>query len=248
MKLEDEISKLRTKLESKEYDLQAREKKWAEVDQILIKYAREDGELREKLDEIQYLCDDLTTARKITTVISQNEDLKTQLEEMRTQLTEYKSNMSQVEKSDEIKMENEMITNHYNCQAKSTKFVQSIHNDLGEERNEGKFFQQFLYPLNRNGGLSSYRRFRGKKSSYNLGNSTKILGKESERYQNPAIKPISTFAIKIPKDNSKENDEFESLGESSISLDESISAEDDQLSPVGAQLEQCLKHLETDES
>jgi len=38
-------------------------------------YARKDLELREKLTDIKYICDDPSSKRKITTVINENDEL-----------------------------------------------------------------------------------------------------------------------------------------------------------------------------
>lgn len=59
---------------------QAKEKKWIEVEWIVVTYARKDLDLREKLTNIKYICDDPSSKRKITTVIEENEDLHKKLE------------------------------------------------------------------------------------------------------------------------------------------------------------------------
>mmetsp|Transcript_27530 Transcript_27530/g.24404 ORF Transcript_27530/g.24404 Transcript_27530/m.24404 type:complete len:168 (-) Transcript_27530:276-779(-) len=91
------IDKLRCNLETKEHELQIKENRWSEVDKVLVEYTRNDIGLRDKLTAIPHICDDLTTQRRITTVISENEELKNQVEEIQSQLTDYRSNMSEIE-------------------------------------------------------------------------------------------------------------------------------------------------------
>jgi len=55
---------------------QSKEKKWAEVEKILVTYARKDLDLRQKLTDIKYICDDPSSKRKISTVVKQNEELQ----------------------------------------------------------------------------------------------------------------------------------------------------------------------------
>jgi hypothetical protein len=90
----EKIKELRELLERKETMFQAKEKKWADVEKILVTYARKDMELRQKLTDIKYICDDPSSKRQITTVLNENEVLKRkvenaekELELMRSQLT-----------------------------------------------------------------------------------------------------------------------------------------------------------------
>lgn len=54
----ERILELIQKLERKEYIMQTKEKKWHEVEKIMVEYARADMDLREKLAELRYICDD----------------------------------------------------------------------------------------------------------------------------------------------------------------------------------------------
>ena len=69
---------------------QAKEKKWIEVEWIVVTYARKDLDLREKLTNIKYICDDPSSKRKITTVIEENEDLHKKLENQQWEIEELK--------------------------------------------------------------------------------------------------------------------------------------------------------------
>lgn len=99
--LEEECQDLREQLERKEYFIQLKEKKWANLEKIVVGYAYTDFDLRKKLDEIKYICDDPSTMRKISTVVFENEELKSKVEnqekemsELKTQLDIAKSNLS----------------------------------------------------------------------------------------------------------------------------------------------------------
>ena len=92
--LNEKISELKEILERKETLFQSKEKKWAEVEKIVVVYARKDLELREKLTDIKYICDDPSSKRKITTVINENDDLHRKVEEYKKQLEEMKEQMT----------------------------------------------------------------------------------------------------------------------------------------------------------
>ena len=51
---------LQDKLERKEYLMQLKEQKWAQLEKVLVPYVRKDPELRQRLTEIKYLVDDST--------------------------------------------------------------------------------------------------------------------------------------------------------------------------------------------
>ena len=71
------IEELTAKLERKEYMMQLKEAKWFKVEELMVEYAWEDMELRKKLCEVKYLCDDSTTGWGVHNVISENDQLKT---------------------------------------------------------------------------------------------------------------------------------------------------------------------------
>lgn len=77
---------IKVKLERTENMFQSKEKKWSELERIVVTYARKDHELRKKLTEIKYICDDPSSKRRITTVVEENEVLKSQIDEMEMEL------------------------------------------------------------------------------------------------------------------------------------------------------------------
>jgi hypothetical protein len=93
----NKIADLTDELDRKEFFLQAKEKKWSDLEKIVVEYARNDNRLRDKLDEIKYICDDPSSKRKISTVFYENEELKKHLSELQTQLDDVKSHVGQVE-------------------------------------------------------------------------------------------------------------------------------------------------------
>lgn len=56
----------------------------------MVTYARKDLDLREKLTNIKYICDDPSSKRKITTVIEENENLHKKLETQQKEIDELK--------------------------------------------------------------------------------------------------------------------------------------------------------------
>lgn len=70
-----------------------KEKKWGELERIVVNYARKDVRLRNKLSEIKYIWDDPSSKRRITTVVKENEELKIQIDEMKSEIEEIKSQM-----------------------------------------------------------------------------------------------------------------------------------------------------------
>lgn len=84
--LNEKIQELRELLERKETMFQAKEKKWAEVERILVTYARKDLDLRQKLTDIKYICDDPSSKRRITTIVNENENLQKQLLEKQDEI------------------------------------------------------------------------------------------------------------------------------------------------------------------
>lgn len=57
-------------------------------------YARKDLELREKLTDIKYICDDPSSKRKITTVINENDELHRKVEEYKKELEDLKEQLT----------------------------------------------------------------------------------------------------------------------------------------------------------
>lgn len=92
--LNEKITELKEILERKETLFQSKEKKWAEVEKIVVVYARKDLELREKLTDIKYICDDPSSKRKITTVINENDDLHRKVEEYKKEIDELREQMT----------------------------------------------------------------------------------------------------------------------------------------------------------
>lgn len=60
----------------------------------MVTYARKDLDLREKLTNIKYICDDPSSKRKITTVIEENENLHKKLETQQKEIDELKGQLT----------------------------------------------------------------------------------------------------------------------------------------------------------
>lgn len=91
--LRERIEEVKVKLERTENMLQNKEKKWSELERIVVTYARKDHDLRKKLTEIKYICDDPSSKRRITTVVEENAELKSKLENMKSEMEELKSHI-----------------------------------------------------------------------------------------------------------------------------------------------------------
>lgn len=85
---------IRIKFERTENMFQSKEKKWSELERIVVQYARKDHELRHKLTEIKYICDDPSSKRRITTVVEENEVLKSQIDEMEIEMEHLKKEVT----------------------------------------------------------------------------------------------------------------------------------------------------------
>ncbi|CAI2360087.1 unnamed protein product [Moneuplotes crassus] len=119
--LKDQITTLKDALEEKEYQFQVMEHKWSKIDSIITEYARCDPYLVSALDEARYLCDDVTTNRKITTVASENHQLRIQVQEMKSEISEMKSNMTNFDYCDEAKANEALIDEPLKLKHKSSK-------------------------------------------------------------------------------------------------------------------------------
>mmetsp|Transcript_16922 Transcript_16922/g.14849 ORF Transcript_16922/g.14849 Transcript_16922/m.14849 type:complete len:114 (+) Transcript_16922:166-507(+) len=89
--LKERQEEIKVKLERTENMFQNKEKKWGELERIVVNYARKDVQLRNKLSEIKYICDDPSSKRRITTVVEENEQLKSQMDGMKSEIEELKT-------------------------------------------------------------------------------------------------------------------------------------------------------------
>lgn len=103
--LEEKVDELKEQLEHKEYLLQSKEKKWADFEKVIVEYARADHDLRKKLDDIGYICDDPSSKRKISTVIHENEELRQCVSELKSQLQEAQSNADPVDYQENFRID-----------------------------------------------------------------------------------------------------------------------------------------------
>mmetsp|Transcript_19203 Transcript_19203/g.18862 ORF Transcript_19203/g.18862 Transcript_19203/m.18862 type:complete len:246 (+) Transcript_19203:44-781(+) len=87
----ERAEEIKVKLERTENMFQNKEKKWSELERIVVNYARKDLHLRNKLSEIKYICDDPSSKRRITTVVEENERLRTEIDEIKSEMEELKS-------------------------------------------------------------------------------------------------------------------------------------------------------------
>ena len=71
---------MKDKLDRKEFFMQNKERKWAEIEKILEEYVEEDDELRDRLLELRV---NVTAAssKKISNVVQENDKLKQQLDD-----------------------------------------------------------------------------------------------------------------------------------------------------------------------
>ncbi|CAI2371211.1 unnamed protein product [Moneuplotes crassus] len=130
------INSLRDLLEHKECQFQEKELKWARVDALITEHARGDPSLLEALNEAQYLCDNFVTNRKISTVITENERLKSQVEEMRSEIAEMRTNLTLLDFADNKETENIFIEEPVKLTHKSSKIIHYHDNILHEENSE----------------------------------------------------------------------------------------------------------------
>ncbi|CAI2374610.1 unnamed protein product [Moneuplotes crassus] len=95
--LKEQLADTKDALEMKEYLLQEKENKWKEFEDVIVSYANQHPDLQEKLSQIDYLCDEVTSQRKISNVVKENEDLKAKITSLKSQLSEVVSNMTHME-------------------------------------------------------------------------------------------------------------------------------------------------------
>jgi predicted RNase H-like nuclease (RuvC/YqgF family) len=84
-----------------------KEKKWAELERIVVNYARKDLALRNKLTEIKYIWDDPSSKRRITTVVEENEVLRSQIDELKSDMGELRSQMDNAKSNPTMMYEEE---------------------------------------------------------------------------------------------------------------------------------------------
>lgn len=103
--LREQIRELKDNLEYKETFMQTKEKKWSDVEKIFVEYAKEDEDLQNKLDELNYIWDICSTARKIGSVVEENMDLKEKINELQSQLSEVMTHQSSGSPNDDLHLE-----------------------------------------------------------------------------------------------------------------------------------------------
>ena len=94
--LNERVEEIKVKLERTENMFQSKEKKWGELERIVVGYARKDHDLRKKLSEIKYICDDPSSKRRITTVVEENQNLKSQIDLMEKEMIDLRSQVTYV--------------------------------------------------------------------------------------------------------------------------------------------------------
>lgn len=92
--LKEQLAHTKDALEMKEYLLQEKENKWKEFEDVIVAYAEDHEDLVDKLAEIDYLWDEVTSQRKISNVVKENCDLKVKINELESHLSEYMSSMT----------------------------------------------------------------------------------------------------------------------------------------------------------
>lgn len=70
------ITHLHEAIERKEFLFQLKEQKWAEIEKIMVNYARDDLHLQKMLADLRYICDDVSTRRNVRNVLQENDELK----------------------------------------------------------------------------------------------------------------------------------------------------------------------------
>ncbi|CAI2369571.1 unnamed protein product [Moneuplotes crassus] len=155
--LTEKAEDIKVKLERTEHIFQNKEKKWAELERILVVYARNDQHLRHKLGEIKYICDDPSSNRRITTVVEENERLKTEMNDIRSEMEELKSQVDCAKSNptffddgddyfkigDQPFHDDEVPMNNKSLAKKSYKNNQSAMSDMrGSDHNVNQGFMQ----------------------------------------------------------------------------------------------------------
>lgn len=137
--LREKIRELKDNLEYKETFLQTKEKKWSDVEKIFVEYARNDVNLQKKLNKLNYICDECTSVRKISTVIEENMELREKVIELHSQLSEAMTHQSSCSPANDSQLEA-----YYGMR----RYIKTIVNPSSTNR----------FPLNQvNGSLSDNR-------------------------------------------------------------------------------------------
>ena len=90
---EERVEYIRNNLDHKEFLLQYKETKWAELDKLLVQYLETDDFLISKIDEIKYtVIPDL----KITNVVKQNERLTKLVKKKSSEIDQLKGYLVQL--------------------------------------------------------------------------------------------------------------------------------------------------------
>eukprot|EP00343_Euplotes_focardii_P006083 CAMPEP_0205815838 /NCGR_PEP_ID=MMETSP0205-20121125/21796_1 /ASSEMBLY_ACC=CAM_ASM_000278 /TAXON_ID=36767 /ORGANISM="Euplotes focardii, Strain TN1" /LENGTH=196 /DNA_ID=CAMNT_0053102925 /DNA_START=127 /DNA_END=717 /DNA_ORIENTATION=- len=168
-----EVTRLKLDLEVKEHDLQYKENKWAELDKIIVNYARDDEKLQEELGNIHYLCDDYTTERKITTVVSENQKLKNRNKKIKKELKEFKYAS---EMGDGSKPERHITAEDFSSKANSVANFEGLLSNLDEDEEalDDNFSSNLLTYRERSGNTTKHFRIL-KDSDENTGSTKETL-------------------------------------------------------------------------
>lgn len=208
--LRESLKSLREALEYKEYQFQVMEHKWAQVDLIIAAYARYSPTLQDALDEIHHLCDDVTSKRKISTVISENEDLRLQIHEMKSEICELKSNMTHFDATQEREIEGDLLDQPLRSKPRSSKNIIPKNEKLAQPRR----MSNFLLPPESGNKLVSVgsSRYNGEVSVSTNGQ-TEGLNSNPKRHRDELI-------IQVPNsfNGETEEEDFSFLNESSIKV------------------------------
>ena len=85
--LEETIDELNEKLEKKEHYMQQKEKKWMEIEEIMIEYAQDDDELQEKFRELKV---NIRQNQQISNVVYENEVIKNECTKLQNEIKRLK--------------------------------------------------------------------------------------------------------------------------------------------------------------
>lgn len=149
--LTERVEEIKVKLERTENMFQNKEKKWGELERIVVNYARKDLDLRNKLSEIKYICDDPSSKRRITTVVEENARLKTELEEIKSEMGDLRSHIEYAKSNptclydedddyfkltmqfqeDEVRMDKKLLTKKSHNTAMNTSGISDNRSNLG---------------------------------------------------------------------------------------------------------------------
>ena len=85
--LEETIDDLNERLEKKEHYMQQKEKKWMEIEEIMIEYAQDDDELQEKFRELKV---NIRQNQQISNVVYENEVIKAECTKLQNEIKRLK--------------------------------------------------------------------------------------------------------------------------------------------------------------